>query len=262
MSLAASNLLAPVGEALRGTVIKSYSEIVSRYAHMHWEPAELNGGKFCEAVYCVLKAALDGDFSVSPTKPKNFKQACEALEKYPVASTIVGERSIRILIPRVLIPLYDIRNNRGVGHIGGDVDPNFMDATLVMHQSSWVMAELVRVFHAVSTAEAQAAVKQLTALRHPLIWQTSNGLKRVLRTDLGTADKILTLLYGESTPVKVSDLQQWTSYKNSSNFKKIILRLQDKLLVEYDSASHTVELSPLGATLVEDKDFLGANISS
>lgn len=65
-------------------------------------------------------------------------------------------RSFQILIPRLLPALYEIRNNRNVGHVGGDVDPNFMDSTAVLGTANWIMAELVRVFHSVSTPEAQA----------------------------------------------------------------------------------------------------------
>jgi len=60
-----------------------------------------------------------------------------------------------VLIPRLLPVLYEIRNNRGVGHVGGDVDPNHMDAEAVQAMASWVMAELVRIFHGVKTEEAR-----------------------------------------------------------------------------------------------------------
>src|SRR6266851_1018203 len=70
-------------------------------------------------------------------------------------------RSFQILIPRLLPALYEVRNNRGVGHIGGDVDPNHMDATFVISSCNWVMAELVRVYHDLSTNEAQEIVDTL-----------------------------------------------------------------------------------------------------
>jgi hypothetical protein len=47
----------------------------------------------------------------------------------------------------VLVALYQIRNNRGVGDVGGDVDANQMDASYVLHSVHWVMAELVRILH-------------------------------------------------------------------------------------------------------------------
>src|SRR5258707_12835883 len=70
-------------------------------------------------------------------------------------------RSFQILIPRLLPALFEVRNNRGVGHAGGDVDPNHMDAVFVLSSCNWVMAELVRVFHDVSVAEAQTFVDKL-----------------------------------------------------------------------------------------------------
>ena len=38
--------------------------------------------------------------------------------------------------PQLIPALYDIRSNRGVGHVGGDVDSNQMDATLVVQIAS------------------------------------------------------------------------------------------------------------------------------
>ena len=73
-------------------------------------------------------------------RPSNFVEACRRLE-----SNSGGPRSFKILIPRLLPLLYEIRNNRNVGHVGGDVDPNHMDATTVLAIVAWVMAELVRV---------------------------------------------------------------------------------------------------------------------
>src|SRR5206468_654238 len=99
-------------------------EIERNFRERRWEPAELNGGKLCEAAYSILKGHVDGHFPAKPSKPSNFPQACLDLEK---ADPKFG-RSVRLLIPRMLIPLYDIRNSRSVGHIGGDVDPNHMDS--------------------------------------------------------------------------------------------------------------------------------------
>ena len=70
-------------------------------------------------------------------------------------------RSVRIQIPRSLIALYEVRNNRGVGHVGGDVDPNPMDARIVLKMARWVVAELVRVSHGLDTAEAKGVVEHL-----------------------------------------------------------------------------------------------------
>ncbi len=77
---------------------------------------------------------------------------------------------MRILIPRMLPPPYEIRNNRNVGHVGGDINPNHMDAVAVYSVVSWVMGELVRIFHGVSVKEAQEAVDALAERKLSLIW--------------------------------------------------------------------------------------------
>ena len=66
---------------------------------------------------------------------------------------------------------YEIRNNRGVGHVGGDVDPNHMDAEAVQTMAGWAMAELVRIFHGVKTEEAQETVDALVERKSPIIWE-------------------------------------------------------------------------------------------
>jgi hypothetical protein len=81
--------------------------------------------------------------------------ACKALEKAPQTLP----RSIRIQIPRMLVALYEIRNNRGVGHVGGDVNPNHMDAVAVLAMSKWLVAELIRVLHDVDTQTATDLVE-------------------------------------------------------------------------------------------------------
>jgi hypothetical protein len=82
-----------------------------------------------------------------------------------------------------------------VGHVGGEVDPNLMDATVVYSMTSWILAELIRVFHNVSTKEAQEAVDALSERKLPLIWSPNGQLKRVLDTSLGARDQTLLLLH-------------------------------------------------------------------
>ena len=96
--------------------------------------------------------------------------ACRALENQPAAPSRVGDRSLRILIPRMLVALYEIRSNRGVGHAGGDVEPNFMDATAVQAMARWVVAELIRIFHQASTDDAQAAVDAIVERNLTPVW--------------------------------------------------------------------------------------------
>src|SRR5436190_2626555 len=108
-----SQALATLPEAFRQSLVGSYSEIARNFAERRWEPAELNGGKFSEAVYNIVHGTLRGTYPTTPTKPTNMLDACRALEGMPAVATRVGDRSLRILIPRMLPMLYEIRNNRG-----------------------------------------------------------------------------------------------------------------------------------------------------
>jgi hypothetical protein len=141
----------PVG--LRKPLLDEYDSILQNFTEQRWTPSELSGGKFCEIVYTILDGFSKKSYATSPMKPKNFVEACKKL-----GSNATVPRSFQILIPRFLPPLYEIRNNRNVGHVGGDVDPNFMDSSAVLSIANWVMAELVRVLHSISVTEAQAVV--------------------------------------------------------------------------------------------------------
>src|ERR1700744_1583021 len=109
-------------------------------------------------------------------------------------------RSVRVQLPRMLIALYEIRNNRNVGHVGGDVDPNHMDAVCVLHMAKWVLAELVRIFHGVSLAEASDIVEALSERQVSLIWD-SGHVRRVLDNSLSMLEKTLVLLFGSVGPL-------------------------------------------------------------
>src|SRR5690348_5088511 len=109
---------------LREELLGEFAKIVGNYAEGRWEPTELDGGRFAEAAYSVCEGLASGSMPLHAHKPKDMVGACRALEKAKNAP-----RSVRILIPRMLMALYEVRNNRGVGHVGGDVDSNHMDAT-------------------------------------------------------------------------------------------------------------------------------------
>ncbi|MCA1694401.1 MAG: hypothetical protein LC749_06580 [Actinobacteria bacterium] len=175
LALSATNALATLPSGLRTALIKSLDEIVRSYRAGRWEPSELNGGKLCEVVYTILRGHADGALPSKPSKPKNMADACKALE----AAGAQFPRSLRVQIPRVLVALYEIRNNRGVGHVGGDVDPNHMDATVVVAMAKWVVAEVTRLFHSVDTATATALVDTLVSRDVPVVWEVG-GKRRVL----------------------------------------------------------------------------------
>ncbi len=175
--------------------------------------------------------------------------ASQSLESEAAAAP----RSIRIQIPRMLIALYEIRNNRNVGHIGGDVDPNHMDAVCILQMAKWIMAELVRVLHDVDTEKATVMVESLVERETPLIWDVS-GKKRVLSTALSMRDKTLLLLHATDGQVPESALVSSLEHSNASVYRRDILhKLHRARLIEYDASARTAEISPIGIADVEER---------
>ena len=216
------------------------------FRERRWEPSELNGGKLCEVVYTILRGYIEGAFPAQASKPPNMVDACRALEH---AKTF--PRPITIQIPRMLIALYEVRNNRGVGHVGGDVNPNHMDATCVLGMAKWIMAELVRVFHQVSTDEATRVIDALVERTLPIVWEVK-GKKRVLDPGMTMKQKALVLLYHSNGPVPFSELCRWVEHTNCSVFRRDVIRpAHEGKLLEYDHGDDVVELSPRGIAYVE-----------
>jgi len=149
--------------------------------------------------------------------------------------------------------LYEIRNNRGVGHVGGDVDPNFLDATAVYGMASWILAELIRIFHEVSTKEAQETVDVLIERKHPLIWEVEE-IRRVLDPTMEKGDQALLLLHAKPSWVPEKDLVNWVEYCNLRMFRKqILVPFHKSRLIEYDNQQRRVRISPLGSARVEQQ---------
>jgi len=236
-----------IPSGLRADLLSSYGQILRNYREQRWEPAELNGGKLCEAAYTILRGYVDGSYASHASKPKNMVDACRALEKAGAGFP----RSVTIQIPRMLMALYEIRNNRGVGHLGGDVNPNAMDALCVLEMSKWIVSELVRIFHNVTTEEAAALVSSLIQRNIPLIWQVGGKL-RVLKPNMAMKDKTLALLYHCVDPVPEQNLLEWVEHSNASVFRRDILRKSHReKFLEYDEKAGTALISPIGIDYVE-----------
>jgi hypothetical protein len=237
-----SEALGLLPQTLRDELLGVFSLIVSNFHQGKWEPSELNGGKFCEVVYSIIKGYSDGAFPAKSAKPSNMVVACQQLEN--LNTTL--PRSLRIQVPRMLVALYEVRNNRGVGHVGGEVNSNLMDSTIVLYTAKWILSELVRVFHNIDTKTATAVIESLMERDIPIIWDIKDK-KRVLNTGLSMKNKVLVLLSSEMGSVKEVDLVSWVEHTNPSVFRSdVIVPGHKEKLWEYDKEAKEITLSPLG----------------
>jgi hypothetical protein len=232
---------------LRGELLDSFGKIVTNYSERRWEPAELNGGKLCEVAYSIVRGMADGKYPARASKPKNMVLSCQQMEQE------TGQpRSVRIQIPRMIVALYEVRNNRNVGHVGGDVDPNHMDAVCVLQMSKWMVAELVRVLHNRPVDEAADIVDALVEREAPLIWKVGDK-RRVLDTTLSMKEKALVFLHATAGAMSEGDIIDFIEHSNASVFRRDVLRPAHKArLIEYDEPAGRVTISPLGIELVDE----------
>ena len=151
----------------------------------------------------------------------------------------------------MLPALYEIRNNRNVGHVGGDVDPNEMDSRYVAFTARWIIAEMVRVFYGVALTEAQGIVHACVQFDIPEIWAVA-GVKRVMVTGLSARQQAIVLLYSSNGTATADDLIRWIEYGNPSRFVNSVLRqLHEDRLLEYDAVTRNAILSPRGVKEVQ-----------
>lgn len=240
------SLLGSLPAGLRTPLIREYKNLTQNYMEHRWEPAELSAGKICEIVYSIIKGHIDGNYPPSPSKPRNMVLACRQLEN---ESSL--PRSFQILIPRMLPALYEIRNNRGVGHVSSDVDANNVDASLMLTMVNWIIAELVRVFHTGSLEKAQLAVDALAQRNTPLVWD-SKGFKKVLSPSMNLKDQILLLASSTDNDVTISELMSWTESTNKTYYRKTLKSLHKEKLIHFNETDELVTLLPAGSNKVSD----------
>jgi len=251
VGLAPEDAFAVLPTTLRDDLLLAFNEIVKNYREHRWEPSELNGGKLCEAVYTICKGWLEGrNYSARAEKPRRFPETCWAMMN--TYQHVPNSQSPRILIPRMMMGLYDVRNNRGVGHSGAEVDPNHMDATVVLYTAKWLVAELARLLHTLTTEEATAIVDDLIEREVAWVW-THGNKKRVMRTGMTWKQQTLVLMLTEAGDVDEADLFQWLEHPGLPSFRRDVLKQMHKArLIEYDTDERTVRLLPPGVTAAEE----------
>ena len=242
--------LTGIPQPFRTKLVDRYLELKNRHTSGQYETAGLSAGKFAETVLRCLQQHLTGQHTLFGAKLPNFSAACRALENLPGA---VGPESLRVLVPRALEFTYTLRNKRGIGHTGGDVEANHIDSAAVARVADWVVCELVRVFHALSLEEAQAIVEGLAVRELPSVWEVA-GKRRVLEPGLTAKERTLLLLYSlVDEAVVTEDLCDWVEHSNLPNYRRDVLRpLHATRHIEYDQAAELVYLSPTGVAAAEE----------
>ncbi len=140
------------GQDIAMHILQAYREILDNFLLKKWKTSELDAGHFVEAVRRAIEKELFGTSTPFTKKLPDFNDV--ALKGYENAQ---GDESFRMLIPRNLKSVYNIRNKRGVGH-AGVVSPNEMDATYILFSVKWVLCAIIWLKSGLSISETQRLV--------------------------------------------------------------------------------------------------------
>lgn len=139
---------------------------MSDFGQGDWEGSIAKSGKFVEAILKAVATHCNVPFEVG----RKFKadKLMNDLGQLPYGSF---DDSLRLLIPRACRLIYDIASNRGARHDPDEVDPNSMDANVVMPLASWILAEGIRYSQkgVIDPSEAELMVESLVERRYPVV---------------------------------------------------------------------------------------------
>ena len=225
------------------SMLTSYEDALAEYKKEHWQYFGNEIGQFVEVARRMIEYQLDNSYTPLADKLSNFNERIlTAWENYDSKFSEV----YRIVIPRCLYSMYCLRNKRGMIH-KSHIDPNRMDATILLSNTKWVLAELFRQVSTMSFEETEAVINSIMVKETSIVWDTGSCL-RILDTKMSSKDQVICLLYMRDKMTDV-ELQKSIEYKNTSNFKQILRALHKSKLIEY-SAPNCI-LSPLGMERAE-----------
>ena len=220
-----AGLVASLDDILVDELLAAYDEAKSNHYLGGHRLSAVEGGRFCEAAYRILEQVATGRFTPLG-RGLNADQLARELATLPVGS---ANDSIRLHIPRALRVIYDVRNNRDTVHLADGIDPNLQDSSLVVAILDWALAELVRLYHAVTPRQAHELIGGLVTRTAPVI-EDFDGFLKVLNPRLRAGDHCLVLLYQrDRLGATFEQLTEWAGPPMHTNLQRTLRRLEHDL---------------------------------
>jgi hypothetical protein len=152
-----------IPEELVRDIISAYETILIEYRKGCWEETLWKAGKFAENTYRILAFQLSGKIE---KEAPSFNEIKDKLEKTPRGKL---PESIRVLVPRITSSLiYDPRSKRAAVHVK-EVNPDYIDANLIVSACSWVLAEFVRLYHISESDKIVEIINELVQRKVPFV---------------------------------------------------------------------------------------------
>jgi hypothetical protein len=159
-------LVPPFSAKYVKAALNHFANAVNDFGHGDWEDSVTKTGKFVEAVLKAVATHCDVKFESG----RKFKADAlmNALGQLAHGS---HDDSLRLLIPRACRIVFDVASNRGARHDSDEIDPNSMDANLVIPVCAWILAEMIRYAQkgTVDPSQARDLVEALIEKKYPVV---------------------------------------------------------------------------------------------
>lgn len=227
-ALIQKNLSSKIDAAVVAAVLDTYQKMVAERRKGAVEECLMQAGKFVEHALRAVEFIRTGS---APAEIKHPSDTIKAIEKDKGLPD-----SLRVLIPKVAHSMvYEIRSKRGAVHVK-EIDPREIDASLCVQAASWVIAEMLRLYHVDSEAAVAEAMTVLMRAEMPLI--ETLGDEVVVTAKVPCPVELL-LLIGRCAPAGIDRKALGLSSKNgSSTVSKTLQRLGADRLIHRTADGH------------------------
>jgi hypothetical protein len=215
---------------------EKYLEVLRHYVRRNWKTSGLDAGHFVEAARRLVDFRLFGSYTKIGKQLPTFNESL--LQKYRDGP---GDESYRLLIPRQLWALNALRNKRSIGHLGAE-PANEIDATMLLYGAKWVLGEFMRIAPQSDEAGARDLLHRIIERQEISIWR-EDDLIRVLDPKVQAREQVL-LILAFTGDASENELRSHIAYKNPTNFRKILKRLDSSNLIAY--SPERCRISPTG----------------
>jgi hypothetical protein len=184
-----AQLAPPLDKQLTEQLIDEFISQEKRFIQRDWEPGQLDGGQFCEALSRTLYHIDSGNLNRSKDDNECLKYVENDQNPH-----LLQPRQTALHVAKVIRTVYKFRSARGAVHISPTYQANHMDSKLVLEGVRWLFAETLRIWWNADREKVAAAIRELIQFDVPAVGRFEDVLI-VQRTDLPPSEEILVLLH-------------------------------------------------------------------
>lgn len=206
--LALVKAIAPPLDAFLATqLLDEFVSLERRFIQRDWEPAELDGGQFCEVLARLLYHQDSGNLNLN----KPYEECVKYVEADQVSHAIQPRRDA-LHIAAVIKVAYKFRSQRGGVHITATYQANQMDAKLIIEMVRWLMNETLRIFWQGDREKVAKAIREILQFDVPCVGKYEDQLM-VQRVDLNVDQECLVMLhYAGEVGFSRTELGKWVRF--------------------------------------------------